>query len=122
MTNVGQPVRLGELVRIESREVLAEINRENQQYERSVAYEFRGPYKLGDLVHNTVIESTEVPPGYTVKKADRWRWSTEEKSQIRLVLGVSIFLVLMVTAALFESLLLPLCVLLAVPMALIASS
>ena len=119
MTNVGQPVRLGELVRIESREVLAEINRENQQYERSVAYEFRGPYKLGDLVHNTVIESTEVPPGYTVKKADRWRWSTEEKSQIRLVLGVSIFLVLMVTAALFESLLLPLCVLLAVPMALI---
>ena len=119
MTNVGQPVRLGELVRIESRQVLAEINRENQQYERSVAYEFRGPYKLGDLVHNTVIESTEVPPGYTVKKADRWRWSTEEKSQIRLVLGVSIFLVLMVTAALFESLLLPLCVLLAVPMALI---
>ena len=119
MTNVGQPVRLGELVQIESREVLAEINRENQQYERSVAYEFRGPYKLGDLVHNTVIESTEVPPGYTVKKADRWRWSTEEKSQIRLVLGVSIFLVLMVTAALFESLLLPLCVLLAVPMALI---
>lgn len=119
MTNIGQPVRLGELVQIESRDVLAQINRENQQYERTVAYEFRGPYKLGDLVHTTVIESTEVPPGYTVKKADRWRWSTEEKSQIRLVLGVSIFLVLMVTAALFESLLLPLCVLLAVPMALI---
>lgn len=119
MTNIGQPVRLGELVQIESRDVLAQINRENQQYERTVAYEFRGPYKLGDLVHTTVIESTEVPPGYSVKKADRWRWSAEEKSQIRLVLGVSIFLVLMVTAALFESLLLPLCVLLAVPMALI---
>lgn len=119
MTSSGQPVRLGELVRIEPRDVLAEINRENQQYERSVAYEFRGPYKLGDLVHNTVIESTEVPPGYTVKKSDRWRWSVEERSQIYLVLGVSIFLVYMVTAALFESLLLPLCVLLAVPMALI---
>lgn len=119
MTSSGQPVRLGELVRIESRDVLAEINREDQQYERSVAYEFRGPYKLGDVVHNTVIESTEVPPGYTVKKSDRWRWSVEERSQIYLVLGVSIFLVYMVTAALFESLLLPLCVLLAVPMALI---
>ncbi len=119
VTSSGQPVRLGELVQIESRDVLAEINRENQQYERSVAYEFRGPYKLGDLVHSTVIESTEVPPGYTVKKSDRWRWSAEERSQIYLVLGVSIFLVYMVTAALFESLLLPLCVLLAVPMALI---
>jgi len=119
VTPSGQPVRLGELVEIEPRDVLANINREDQQYERSVAYEFRGPYKLGDLVHNTVIDATEVPPGYTVKKSDRWRWSVEEQSQLRLVLLVSIFLVYMVTAALFESLLLPLCVLLAVPMALI---
>lgn len=119
VTPSGQPIRLGELVVVEPRDVLANINREDQQYERSVAYEFRGPYKLGDVVHNTVINATEVPPGYTVKKSDRWRWSVEEQSQLRLVLIVSILLVYMVTAALFESLLLPLCVLLAVPMALI---
>ena len=119
VTPSGQPLRLGELVVVEPRDVLANINREDQQYERSVAYEFRGPYKLGDLVHNTVINATEVPPGYTVKKSDRWRWSVEERSQLRLVLVVSILLVYMVTAALFESLVLPLCVLLAVPMALI---
>ncbi len=119
LTPAGNPVRLGELVTIRPRDVLATIRRENQQYERTVAYEFRGPYKLGDLYHNTVIDATSVPPGYTVKKADRWQWSTEEQRQIYMVLGVSIFLVYMVTAALFESLLLPLCVLFTVPMALI---
>jgi len=119
LTPTGNPVRLGELVTIRPREVLATIRREDQQYERSVAYEFRGPYKLGDLYHNSVIDMTEVPPGYTVKKADRWRWSLEEQSQMALLLIVSILLIYMVTAALFESLLLPLCVLLTVPMALI---
>ena len=119
LTPAGNPVRLGELVTVRPRDVLATIRREDQQYERTVAYEFRGPYKLGDLYHNTVIDMTSVPPGYTVKKADGWRWSTEEQTQIYMVLAISVFLVYMVTAALFESLLLPLCVLLTVPMALI---
>jgi len=118
-TPAGQPIRLGELVSINARDVLARILREDQQYQRRVAYEFRGPQKLGDLVHDAVINATEVAPGYTVKKADSWRWSAEERSQIYMVLGVSIVLIYMVTAALFESLLLPLCVLLTVPMALI---
>ena len=119
LTPDGDPVRLGGLVTITSREVLAQIRRENQQYERTVAYEFRGPYKLGDVYHTTVIEGTEVPPGYTVKKADRWRWTTEQQSQLAMVLALALFLVYMVTAALFESARQPLCVVLSVPMALI---
>ena len=119
LTPSGQPVRLGELVQIEPRDVLASIHRENQQYERTVAYEFRGPPKLGDLVNNTAIEDTEVPPGYRVEKRSWWRASEQEKRQLYLVLGVSVLLVYMVTAALFQSFLLPLCVLLTVPMALI---
>ena len=119
LTPDGDPVRLGELVTVTSQEVLAQIRRENQQYERTVAYEFRGPYKLGDVYHNTVIDGSEVPPGYTVKKADRWRWTAEQQSQLALVLAVALLLVYMVTAALFESARQPLCVVLAVPMALI---
>ena len=120
LTPAGDPIRLGELITIEERNLLSTILREDQQYHRRVGYEFRGPYKLGDLVHTSVIEATSVPPGYTVKKADGWGfWSREDQSQIYMVLGVAIFLVFMVTAALFESLRLPLCVLLTVPMALI---
>jgi HAE1 family hydrophobic/amphiphilic exporter-1 len=119
VTPDGRGVRLGDVVEIAQRDVLATIHRENQQYERTVAYEFRGPPKLGDLVREGIIANTEVPPGYTVKVADGWRWGTEEKEQIYLVLAISILLVYMVTAALFESLRQPLAVLLTVPMALI---
>jgi HAE1 family hydrophobic/amphiphilic exporter-1 len=115
----GTSVRLGDVVSVENRELLTRIRRENQQYERTVAYEFRGPRKLGDLVHDAVIGATSVPPGYTVEKAESWRWSTEEQTQIYLVVAVSILLVFMVTAALFESLRQPFCVLLTVPMALV---
>ena len=115
----GTGIRLGDVVSIAPKEILSRIRRENQQYERTVAYEFRGPTKLGDLVRDAVIEATTLPPGYTIEEAEGWRWSEEEREQIYLVLAISILLVYMVTAALFESMKQPLCVLLTVPMALI---
>jgi HAE1 family hydrophobic/amphiphilic exporter-1 len=115
----GTGIRLGDVVDVYERDVLARIRRENQQYERTVAYEFRGPRKLGDLIRDNVVEATVVPEGYTIEAADGWTWSVEERTQIYLVLLVSILLIYMVTAALFESLTQPLAVLLTVPMALI---
>ena len=115
----GPGIRLADVVSITTRDVLSRIRREDQQYERRVAYEFRGPQRLGDLYHEAVIESTLVPPGYTVQKFDSFLWSDDERNQIYAVLIVSILLVYMVTAALFESIRQPLCVLLTVPMALI---
>ena len=115
----GTGIRIGDVVSIYPKEILARIRRENQQYERTVAYEFRGPTKLGDMVRDAVVEATVLPPGYTIEEDDRWRWSEEERDQIYFVLAISILLIFMVTAALFESLVQPLCVLLTVPMALI---
>ena len=119
-TPTGRRIRLGEVISIEERDVLARIRREDQQYERTVAYEFRGPARLGDLIHNQIIESADVPPGYTVEASDQGFFiDVEERTQIWLVLAVALLLVYMVTAALFESLVQPLCVILTVPMALI---
>ncbi len=115
----GRGIRIGDVVAITPEEILARIRREDQQYERTVAYEFRGPRKLGDLVRDAVIDATVLPPGYTIEERDPWRWSDEQREQIYFVLAVSVMLIYMVTAALFESLTLPLCVLLTVPMALI---
>jgi HAE1 family hydrophobic/amphiphilic exporter-1 len=116
----GHRVRLGDVIALEERDILARIRRENQQYERTVAYEFRGPARLGDLVHEQVIATTEVPAGYTVETSDRGYFiDDEEREQIWAVLAVALLLVYMVTAALFESLRQPLCVILTVPMALI---
>jgi len=115
----GEPVRLSDVATVGQRDVLSRILREDQQYERTVAYEFRGPAKLGDKVQAAVVASTRVPAGYQVVGKEEWRWSSEEQGQIYGVLAFSLLLVFMVCAGLFESVRQPLCVLMTVPMALI---
>jgi len=118
-TGNGAAVRLGDVATLTERQVMTEILRENQQYQRTVAYEFRGPNRLGDAVQEAILEATEVPPGYEIIGRQEWRWSDEEQGQLWGVLAIALLLVFMVTAALFESLRQPLCVLLTVPMALV---
>ncbi|MEN8144658.1 MAG: efflux RND transporter permease subunit [Gemmatimonadota bacterium] len=115
----GKEVRLADVAQVEERTVMTSIRREDQQYERTVAWEFRGPRKLGDLVRDVVIDATELPPGYKIEEDVRWRWSVEEETQVYLAIGFAILLIYMVTAALFESLMAPLVVLLTLPLALI---
>ncbi len=119
ITSSDGDVRLADIAVITERDVLNVIEREDQQYQRSVRYEFRGPRKLGDRYRDAVIASTELPDGYRIEGQQTWSWSDDERAQVYIVLGVSLVLVFMVTAALFESLRQPICVLLTVPMALV---
>jgi hydrophobic/amphiphilic exporter-1 (mainly G- bacteria), HAE1 family len=115
----GEAVRLADVSTLHERTVLNTVVRENQQYQRFVSYEFRGPAKLGDHVRDIVIAATDLPPGYTIEGRQAWAWSGQQQRQIYGVLIASIILIFMVTASIFESLKQPLCVLLTVPMALI---
>ncbi|MCH6547663.1 MAG: efflux RND transporter permease subunit [Gemmatimonadetes bacterium] len=119
ITSSDGDVRLADIAVITERDVLNVIEREDQQYQRSVRYEFRGPRKLGDRYRDAVIASTDLPDGYRIEGQQTWSWSDDERTQVYILLGVSLVLVFMVTAALFESLRQPICVLLTVPMALI---
>lgn len=118
-STTGSAVRLADVARLEERSVLSRIERENQRYRRFVAYEFRGPTRLGDAVQNAVMEATFLPPGYAIESGTGWRWAPEERRQIYGVLALALALVFMATAALFESIRQPFTVLLTVPMALI---
>jgi HAE1 family hydrophobic/amphiphilic exporter-1 len=115
----GREVRLADVAQVQRRNVLSRILREDQQYQRTVAWEFRGPRKLGDLIRDAVIEATTLPPGYKIEEADRWGWDEEEKTQVYLAIIFAVLLIYMVTAALFESLAAPFVVLLTLPLALI---
>ncbi len=115
----GEEVRLSDVASIEERRVLSSIARENQRYQRTVRYEFRGPQKLADRERKKIVAETLVPDGYSVVGENPFNFSREEEKQIYGVLAISIILIFMVTAALFESLRQPLCVLLTIPMALI---
>lgn len=115
----GETVRLADVASIEEREVLGRIVREDQRYERMVSYQFRGPDILGDRIRDAVVRTSALPDGYTVVGRRENGWDRAEAQQVYGVLALSLVLILMVTAALFESLRQPLCVLLTVPMALI---
>jgi HAE1 family hydrophobic/amphiphilic exporter-1 len=115
----GSSVRLGEIATVRERDVLGQINRENQQYERTVAYEFNGPNRLGDVIQAAIIETTHLPPGYRVEGRPEYLLSSDDRRQIYSALALGILLVFMLSAALFESFRQPLCVLLTVPMALV---
>jgi HAE1 family hydrophobic/amphiphilic exporter-1 len=112
-------VRLSEVASVMERNVLNRVVRENQQYQRLVTYEFRGPAKLGDRVLESVLKSVSLPPGYEVDKAQLWSFNREQQQAIWGITIVAIILVYMVTAATFESFKQPFCVLLTVPMAMI---
>ena len=115
----GKAIRLGDIVTIRAKDVLAKILREDQQYVRTVAYEFRGPHKLGSHFHDQTIKATALPPGYTITSRGDWVWTAEARQQIRFVLGLAVLLVFMVTAAVFESFKQPFYVLLTLPLAMI---
>jgi HAE1 family hydrophobic/amphiphilic exporter-1 len=118
-TGNGASVRLGDVASLRERQVLNSVIRENQQYQRLVSYEFRGPTKLGDRVRDAVVKATALPPGYAIEERQTWNWEPEQARQMYLITAVAVLLVFMLTASLFESLRQPLCVLLTVPMALI---
>jgi HAE1 family hydrophobic/amphiphilic exporter-1 len=117
-TSSGSRVRIGAFTHIEARGVLTQIRRESQQYERSVAYEFLGPRRLGDLVRDEEIANTVLPPGYHIRERTPGWVSTEDLAQLRFVFLISLALIFMVLSALLESVRQPLYILLAVPMAL----
>jgi len=115
----GRQAQVSDVATIDRREVLARIVRENQQYERTVTWQFRGPRKLGDVVRDAVLDATQLPPGYRIEKEEPYRLSSEQKTEVYLALGFAVLLIYMTTAALFESLAAPFVVLLTLPLALI---
>lgn len=118
-TPSNKKVRVNQVALIGERQVLSRIIRENQQYQRWVSFEFRGPYKLGDRFVDGIVKTTTLPPGYKIQRRNFYFLGEEEKKQIYWVLAFSLLLVYMVTAGLFESLIYPFVVILTVPLALI---
>ena len=114
----GTPVRLGDLARVDEREGLSAISREDQQYVRIVGYEFRGPPKLAERTHRAFMTSISVPAGYWVGD-DEFAWGADESSKgLWLVFGIGVVLVLLAVAMVFDSVWAAAMVFLSLPIAL----
>ncbi len=118
-TQGGEYVRLGEISSITENPVASSIDRENQQYQQTLMWEFRGPYKAADRYKQTVYDKLQLPPGFSAKIEDDFFMTEEEKGQITFAIIFSLVIIFMILASLYESFIQPFFILLAVPLALI---
>ena len=104
-SSAGAQVRLGDLATISAKEALTQVTREDQQYVRSVSYDFRGPQKLAQRTHDGFMKSISVPSGYTAKDGN-YRGDgggDESEKGLYLVFAMGITLVVLVVALVFDS-------------------
>jgi len=118
-TQGGEYLRLGEISTLEERPVAGSIDRENQQFQQTIMWEFKGPAKAEERYRKAVFASLHLPPGFSASLEEYWRMTTEEKGQIRMAVIISLVLIFMIMAALYESVIHPLIIMFSVPLALV---
>ncbi len=57
------PIRVGDLAEVSERAGLATVTREDQQYLRTVSYDFRGPQRLATRTHEAFMNNITAPAG-----------------------------------------------------------
>ncbi|BDD10496.1 multidrug efflux pump protein [Fulvitalea axinellae] len=109
-------MKLKDVATKDIRKAEEEIRRENQRYQLVLQFDFNGPRALEKRVIDREVEgfNAEMPVGFKAKRTT-WRWSrAETKSKVGLVFLV-ILIIYGVCAALSESLLQPLVVVITIP-------
>jgi HAE1 family hydrophobic/amphiphilic exporter-1 len=118
-TQGNEYLRLGQVASFEERPIAGSIDRENQQFQQTIMWEFRGPAKAEERYRKGVFASLHLPAGFSAVMDESYRMTEQEKGQITLAIVVSLALIFMILASLYESLIQPFLILLAVPLELI---
>jgi HAE1 family hydrophobic/amphiphilic exporter-1 len=118
-TRGGEYLRLGEISTLEERPIAGSIDRENQQFQQTVSWEFRGPAKAEERYRKSVFASLHLPPGFSATLEETWRMTEEEKGQIKVAILFALTLIYMIMAALYESFIHPFIIMFSVPLALV---
>ncbi len=100
----NSPVRIGDVASVDEREALGSITREDQQYVRVLAYDFRGPARLAQRTHTAFLEAISVPPGYRVEDAGYYSGPPDTSQKgLWLVFAIGVTLVVLSVAMVFDS-------------------
>ncbi len=119
LTRGGEYLRLGEIAAFIETPIPGAIDRENQQFQQTIMWEFRGPSKAEERYRKAVFASLHLAPGFSATLDEQWYVTEEEQKQINFAIAVALVIIFMILAALYESFVLPFFILLAVPLSLI---
>ncbi len=115
----GEYFRLADLVSVEERPISGSIDRDQQRFQQTVLWEFRGPSKAAERFRREVFATLVLPPGFSATMESPWRMTTEEKGQVKLAIFTALVVILMILAGLYESFRDAFLALLVVPLSLI---
>ncbi len=118
-TTGGEYMRLGEIFQLSEKPVAGSIDRENQQFQQTVMWEFRGPAKAAENYKKAVFASLKLPPGFSATLEETWRMTEEEKAQIKFAILFALVIIFMILSSLYESFVQAFFIILAVPLAMI---
>ncbi|HSA95898.1 MAG TPA: efflux RND transporter permease subunit [Acidobacteriota bacterium] len=118
-TRGGEYLRLGEIAAFIESPIAGAIDRENQQFQQTLMWEFRGPSKAEERYRKAVYDSLHLPPGFSASLEESWYVTEEEQKQINFAIAAALVIIFIILAALFESFITPFFILLAVPLSLI---
>ncbi len=118
-TRGGEYLRLGEIAAFAEAAIPGSIDREDQQFQQTIMWEFRGPSKAEERYRKSVFASLHLAPGFSASLEEDWFVTEEEQKQINFAIAVALVIIFMILAALYESFVLPFFILLAVPLSLI---
>jgi len=118
-TRSGEYLRLGEIAAFGEEPIPGSIDRENQQFQQTIMWEFRGPSKAEERYRKAIFESLHLAPGFSATLEEQWYVTEEEQKQINFAIAAALVIIFMILAALYESFVTPFFILLAVPLSLI---
>jgi HAE1 family hydrophobic/amphiphilic exporter-1 len=118
-TRTGEKVRLGDVISLETRPVLGSINRKDQKYTMQINWEYIGTDRMRQGFIQEVLGGLKLPYGYTAEDVSGEQLTAEEKEEMKTVLWLTVLFIFMTLAILFESIGLPILVMLSVPMSLV---
>jgi len=110
--------RVKEIGDIVKTPMMNEITKEDQAYTRLIKFDYRGTSKNANKFETKLIDTYPLPPGYSFDQPTYNYMTDEDEKEILFILFLSVILVFMVTASLFESFWHPLVVILTVPLGL----
>jgi HAE1 family hydrophobic/amphiphilic exporter-1 len=118
-TRGGKYLRIGEIASFDEVPIAGSIDRENQQFQQTIMWEFRGPTRAEERYRKAVFASLHLPPGFSATLDEQGSVTEEEQKQINFAIAVALIIIFMILAALYESFILPFFIMLAGPLALI---
>lgn len=118
-TSNGEYVRLGDVISVSDTPIAGSIDREDQQFQRTVMWDYMGPYKAAERYKNALFKNLVLPSGYSATMEELWKLTEEEERKLGIALILSLCFVFMILAALYEDFIHPFIVMISVPLALI---